>query len=197
MLSTMSDDRGRPCLGDLVADLSAQVHHVGRLDADSEGLLLLTNDGAAVPPADPPVASASPRPTWSRSRASSRGPRPAAARGRRARRRTGEGRRGQAGRRERAAQRARAEHPRGTQPRRPADVRRRSGYPVTRLARVAVGPIRLGDLKPGPPPALQPAEVQSLYRACRPIDLSISRLSDRDIVRSSSAIDGYRRRCLG
>ncbi|MFL6136827.1 MAG: pseudouridine synthase [Frankiaceae bacterium] len=45
MLTTMSDDRGRPCVGDLVADRSQRLYHVGRLDADSEGLLLLTNDG--------------------------------------------------------------------------------------------------------------------------------------------------------
>jgi 23S rRNA pseudouridine2605 synthase len=45
MLSTMSDDRGRPCVGDLVADRGSRLFHVGRLDADTEGLLLLTNDG--------------------------------------------------------------------------------------------------------------------------------------------------------
>lgn len=45
MLSTMSDERGRPCLGDLVADRETRLFHVGRLDADTEGLLLLTNDG--------------------------------------------------------------------------------------------------------------------------------------------------------
>jgi 23S rRNA pseudouridine2605 synthase len=45
MLSTMSDDRGRPCVGDLVADYPQRLFHVGRLDADTEGLLLLTNDG--------------------------------------------------------------------------------------------------------------------------------------------------------
>lgn len=42
---TMSDDRGRPCVGDYVADRAARLFHVGRLDADTEGLLLLTNDG--------------------------------------------------------------------------------------------------------------------------------------------------------
>ena len=45
MLSTMSDDRERPCVGDLVADRAQRLYHVGRLDAESEGLLLLMNDG--------------------------------------------------------------------------------------------------------------------------------------------------------
>lgn len=45
VLSAMTDDRGRPCVGDLVADRSERLFHVGRLDADTSGLLLLTNDG--------------------------------------------------------------------------------------------------------------------------------------------------------
>jgi len=45
VLSTMSDDRGRPCVGDLVAERGDRLFHVGRLDAETEGLLLLTNDG--------------------------------------------------------------------------------------------------------------------------------------------------------
>lgn len=45
VLSAMSDDRGRPTVADLVHDQPAAVFHVGRLDADTEGLLLLTNDG--------------------------------------------------------------------------------------------------------------------------------------------------------
>lgn len=48
MHSTMSDDRGRPCIGDLVEQRvrgDAKLFHVGRLDADTEGLMLLTNDG--------------------------------------------------------------------------------------------------------------------------------------------------------
>jgi 23S rRNA pseudouridine2605 synthase len=45
MLSTMSDEHGRPCVGDLVAGRDSRLFHVGRLDADTEGLLLLTNDG--------------------------------------------------------------------------------------------------------------------------------------------------------
>ena len=45
MLSAMADDRGRPTVGELVADREERLFHVGRLDYDSEGLLLLTNDG--------------------------------------------------------------------------------------------------------------------------------------------------------
>ncbi|MFC8921803.1 pseudouridine synthase [Cellulosimicrobium sp. NPDC057127] len=45
VVSTMHDPEGRPSLADLVADRSERLFHVGRLDAESEGLLLLTNDG--------------------------------------------------------------------------------------------------------------------------------------------------------
>lgn len=44
-LTTMSDDRGRATVAELVADVGTRVYPVGRLDMDSEGLLLLTNDG--------------------------------------------------------------------------------------------------------------------------------------------------------
>ena len=45
VLSTMSDDRGRKTIADLVADRSERLFHVGRLDYETEGLILLTNDG--------------------------------------------------------------------------------------------------------------------------------------------------------
>src|SRR5450759_3088090 len=45
VVSTMSDDLGRPCVGDFVSNRKERLFHVGRLDADTEGLLLLTNDG--------------------------------------------------------------------------------------------------------------------------------------------------------
>jgi 23S rRNA pseudouridine2605 synthase len=45
VVSTMSDPQGRPCLADYVEELAPRLFHVGRLDTETEGLLLLTNDG--------------------------------------------------------------------------------------------------------------------------------------------------------
>ena len=45
MVTAMTDPDGRPTVGDLVEQRTDRVFHVGRLDADTEGLLLLTNDG--------------------------------------------------------------------------------------------------------------------------------------------------------
>ena len=42
---TLSDEKGRKTVAELVRDCGARVYPVGRLDLDSEGLLLLTNDG--------------------------------------------------------------------------------------------------------------------------------------------------------
>ncbi|MBU5424180.1 rRNA pseudouridine synthase [Cellulomonas hominis] len=45
VVSTMHDPEGRPSLAEFVAGREERLFHVGRLDADSEGLILLTNDG--------------------------------------------------------------------------------------------------------------------------------------------------------
>jgi 23S rRNA pseudouridine2605 synthase len=45
VVSTMSDPEGRRTLSDLVASRPERLFHVGRLDTDTEGLILLTNDG--------------------------------------------------------------------------------------------------------------------------------------------------------
>lgn len=45
VVSTMSDPEGRPTLQDLVAQRPERLFHVGRLDTDTSGLMLLTNDG--------------------------------------------------------------------------------------------------------------------------------------------------------
>lgn len=44
-VTTLSDEKGRPCVSALVKDCPTRVYPVGRLDMDSEGLLILTNDG--------------------------------------------------------------------------------------------------------------------------------------------------------
>ena len=45
-VTTLSDEKGRKNAAQLVADCGARVYPIGRLDMDSEGLLLFTNDGA-------------------------------------------------------------------------------------------------------------------------------------------------------
>lgn len=44
-VTTMNDERDRKCVAQLVSDVPARVFPVGRLDKDSEGLLIMTNDG--------------------------------------------------------------------------------------------------------------------------------------------------------
>ncbi len=46
VISTMSDPEGRPNLGDFFKTRNERLFHVGRLDRESEGLILLTNDGS-------------------------------------------------------------------------------------------------------------------------------------------------------
>ncbi len=45
VVSTMQDEEGRPCVGEYLEGRTERLFHVGRLDYDTEGLLLLTNDG--------------------------------------------------------------------------------------------------------------------------------------------------------
>ena len=45
-MTTASDELGRKTVMELVSDIPARLYPVGRLDKDSEGLLLMTNDGA-------------------------------------------------------------------------------------------------------------------------------------------------------
>ena len=44
-ITTMNDERGRKCVAELVQDVGERVYPVGRLDKESEGMLILTNDG--------------------------------------------------------------------------------------------------------------------------------------------------------
>lgn len=45
VVSTMIDPEGRPCIADFTSGISARLFPVGRLDFDSDGLMLLTSDG--------------------------------------------------------------------------------------------------------------------------------------------------------
>ena len=44
-VTTVRDERGRPTVMELVGDISERIYPVGRLDVDTDGLLLMTNDG--------------------------------------------------------------------------------------------------------------------------------------------------------
>lgn len=44
-VTTMNDEQGRVCVAELVGDVGTRVYPIGRLDKESEGLLLFTNDG--------------------------------------------------------------------------------------------------------------------------------------------------------
>jgi 23S rRNA pseudouridine2605 synthase len=164
MLSTMSDERGRPCLGDLVFDLPKQLHHVGRLDADSEGLLLFTNDGAlshrlmhpSFGVAKTYLVEIEGVPTRATTRALRAG----------VELEDGPARADRVTVVDAMPNRSTIElslhEGRNHVVRRMFDA---VGHPVTRLVRIAIGPIRLGDLKPGRRRHLQPDEVRALYRA--------------------------------
>ena len=44
-VTTLSDEKGRPCIAELVKDVGKRIYPVGRLDMYSEGLVILTDDG--------------------------------------------------------------------------------------------------------------------------------------------------------
>ena len=44
-ITTMNDERGRKCVAELVQNVGERVYPIGRLDKDSEGMLVFTNDG--------------------------------------------------------------------------------------------------------------------------------------------------------
>jgi 23S rRNA pseudouridine2605 synthase len=161
VLSTMSDPEGRPTVGDYVADRSQRLFHVGRLDAETEGLLLLTNDGELAnrllhPRYEIPrvyeveveghVAEAD-LPRWRRGVALDDGPAVPRAVTRLAARGVGS--------------RLRVTFAEG----RYREVKRYCkalGHPVRRLKRVQFGPLRLGDLAPGAHRALTATERKAL-----------------------------------
>jgi len=164
VLTAMSDPRGRRTVADFLGDRSERLFHIGRLDYDTEGLMLLTNDGE--------LAHRLAHPSFEVAKtylADVTGPVPKDL-GRRLT--TGiELDDGVA-----AADRFRVIDRSGSRALvqitlhegRKRVVRRMlaaAGYPVSRLVRTEVGPIRLGTLKPGASRELTTREIGELYAA--------------------------------
>jgi len=164
VLSTMSDHRGRRTIADLVADRSERLFHVGRLDYETEGLILLTNDGE--------LAHRLAHPRYGVLKtylAEVRGPVP-----RDLARRLATG--VELGDGIVTADRFRVVEQAGQRvlveitlhEGRKHVVRRmlaETGHPVIRLVRTQVGPVSLGSLRPGSSRRLSVAEVGNLYAA--------------------------------
>ncbi|HEY0699308.1 MAG TPA: pseudouridine synthase [Micromonospora sp.] len=166
VVSTLADAKGRSALADFLGRVEERVYHVGRLDADSEGLLLLTNDGTLAhrlmhPSYGVPktylceVAGPLPRNVGRRLKAGVEledGPA-----------RVDEFRvvdtLGKTAQVEITLHEGRKHI-----------VRRlmdEVGHPVSRLVRTSIGPIRLGDLRAGRTRRLTNAEVAALFKAVR------------------------------
>jgi 23S rRNA pseudouridine2605 synthase len=164
VVSTMADERGRTALADLLSGVAQRVYHVGRLDADSEGLLLLTNDGE--------LAHRLTHPSFGVAKTylcEVPGPVP-----RGLRRRLLDGVELDDGPVRVDACRVvdsvghRALVEVVLHEGRKHVVRRlmaEVGHPVTRLVRTAIGPIRLGELRPGRTRRLTNPEVSALWKA--------------------------------
>jgi pseudouridine synthase len=164
VLTAMSDPRGRRTVGDFLGDRPERLFHIGRLDYDTEGLMLLTNDGE--------LAHRLAHPSFEVAKtylAEVPGPVPKDV-GRRLA--TGiELDDGVA-----TADRFRVVETSGRRALvqltlhegRKHVVRRMlaaAGHPVSRLVRTDVGPIRLGNLKPGTSRQLTTREIGELYTA--------------------------------
>ena len=162
-VSTASDPEGRPTVVELVPD-SPRVFPVGRLDYDTEGLLLLTNDGDLTHRLTHPRFG-----VVKTYLAEVEGdPSPATVRALREGVELDDGRTAPA--RVNVVQRrdATAAVELGIHEGRNRQVRRMCeavGHPVVRLVRTRIGPLRDGSLKPGKWRALTPVEVRRLYEA--------------------------------
>jgi 23S rRNA pseudouridine2605 synthase len=164
VVSTMADERGREALADYVGNVSQRIYHVGRLDADSEGLLLLTNDGT--------LAHRLMHPSYEVAKtylAEVEGPVP-----RTVGRELLKGVELEDGPARVDAFKLVDAHQRTAlvevviHEGRKHIVRRmfeEVGHPVNRLIRTAIGPIRLGDLKPGRTRRLTSGEIAALFKA--------------------------------
>jgi 23S rRNA pseudouridine2605 synthase len=164
VVSSLDDEKGRTELAEFVSGFNQRLFHVGRLDADSEGLLLLTNDGA--------LAHKLMHPSYGVAKtyqAEVAGPLPRTV-GRRLREgvmlEDGPARVDSFRLIDAIGKTALVEIT--LHEGRKHIVRRmfeEAGHPVSRLIRTAVGPIRLGDLRPGGYRHLSQAEIAALFKA--------------------------------
>lgn len=162
VVTTASDPQGRPTVVDLVPD-SPRVYPVGRLDADTEGLLLLTNDGELAHRLTHPSFGVDKEYLAEVEGTPSRG----------ALRRLREGVELDDGRTAPAKASMAGPHTlritvhegRNRQVRRMAEA---IGHPVRRLVRVRIGPLSDRRLAPGEWRELTQAELRSLERAAAP-----------------------------
>lgn len=181
-VTTRSDPQRRPTVIDLLAGVRDYVYPVGRLDFDSEGLLILTNDGE--------LAALLTHPRHGVARvyeARVLGAPDDHDCDRLARGVTIDGRRAAAAEVERLGPshlRITVHEGRNRQVRRMCEA---IGHPVEQLRRVAIGPIRDPKLRPGAWRDLRDEEVDRLRRAARPGDRA-ARVTDTD------AVGGTRRR---
>ena len=164
VLTAMSDDRGRKTVTDFLGDRAERLFHVGRLDYDTEGLMLLTNDGE--------LAHRLAHPSYEVAKtylADVPGPVP-----RDLGRRLATGVELEDG--VAVADRFRVLEQAGSRALveitlhegRKHIVRRmlaEVGHPVTRLVRTTVGPVKLGGLRPGKTRDLTTKEIGELYAA--------------------------------
>ena len=164
VLTAMSDDRGRKTITDFLGDRAERLFHVGRLDYDTEGLMLLTNDGE--------LAHRLAHPSYEVAKtylADVPGPVP-----RDLGRRLATGVELEDG--VAVADRFRVLEQTGSHALveitlhegRKHIVRRmlaEVGHPVTRLVRTTVGPVKLGGLRPGKTRDLTTKEIGELYAA--------------------------------
>jgi 23S rRNA pseudouridine2605 synthase len=163
MVTTTRDPQGRPAISDL-APPGPRVFPVGRLDRETEGLLLLTNDGELANRLTHPrygvekeyLAEVDGRPADRTLSRLARGVplEDGIARARSVRR--------VAGASGRTALRVVMAEGRKREVRRMLAA---VGFPVRRLVRLRIGPLRLGDLGPGEVRALEPHEVRDLFSA--------------------------------
>ena len=164
VVTSLDDEKGRTELADFLGQFDQRLFHVGRLDADSEGLLLITNDGE--------LTNKLTHPSYGIAKtylAEVVGPLP-----RNVGRQLLSGVELEDGPARADAFKLVDALGKTAQVEivlhegRKHIVRRMMeavGHPVTRLIRTAVGPIRLGDLRPGGFRHLSQAEVTALYRA--------------------------------